>query len=604
MALAQKGIDVRQTGTHLAFRALLQDSAGALVTGGTTSLYLYELQSDGTLKSYDFNDNTFKTTALTTETLGLTHRKGNNATTDTGLWTGILSTLSGFTVGGIYFARVKNTGASPADQVREFQYGSEQGDLVVTANGSGVGELNSDLRMILGTATTEGGAGRLAAAFTKLLDVAIPVFTAASINQTGDSFARLGAPAGASIAADIAANLTAINNLNNLSALANLFGPQVLEIPDSSITLYPFTLVIRDTEGHLIDLDSSPTVTATNAAGVDRSANLSAIAHGSTGVYTFTYSVSSAAAEEGLRIVATGAVGASARRADFNCAVVDYDSITLLNSINAKVQNLPPDPADASDIAASFVKIRRYLQLMARKDAAIATDNATELGELNADGGSGAGSFDNTTDSEQAIVDRGNAAWITGGGGGGGGSGARTITVTVNDGVNPLQNANVRFTLNADSFVLQTDASGQCTFNLDDGTWLVAISLAGYSFAGTTLAVAADASVAYSMTQVVITPSSPGFTTGYLTVYDETGVAESGVTITATVWDIADSLTGSSFDATPRTATSDAQGLVQFANLVKGVTYAFARGTAKPRYIEIPDSAGATYALPVVIGLP
>lgn len=56
-----------------------------------------------------------------------------------------------------------------------------------------------------GTALTETAAGRLAAALSKLLDVASPVLTAASVNQSGDAFGRLGAPAGASVSADIAA---------------------------------------------------------------------------------------------------------------------------------------------------------------------------------------------------------------------------------------------------------------------------------------------------------------------------------------------------------------------------------------------------------------
>lgn len=129
-----RGVDIRQTANQLVFRALLQDTAGAIVTTGTTSLYLYEVQSDATLKSYDFNSNTFITTALTTETLAMTHRLGNNSTTNTGLWTVALATLSGFTVGGIYLARVKNTGASPTDQCREFQFGGAQGDMVVTSN--------------------------------------------------------------------------------------------------------------------------------------------------------------------------------------------------------------------------------------------------------------------------------------------------------------------------------------------------------------------------------------------------------------------------------------------------------------------------------------
>src|SRR6516164_7394609 len=104
-----KGVDVRQTGAELVFRAFLQTSAGAVVTTGTTNLYLMELQSDGTIKTYDFNDNTFKTTAVTTEPLAMTYRKSNNATTDTGLWTVVLSTLTGFTIGAVYLVRINNT---------------------------------------------------------------------------------------------------------------------------------------------------------------------------------------------------------------------------------------------------------------------------------------------------------------------------------------------------------------------------------------------------------------------------------------------------------------------------------------------------------------
>lgn len=54
---------------------------------------------------------------------------------------------------------------------------------------------------------------------------------------------------------------------------------------------------------------------------------------------------------------------------------------------------------------AFLLKVRRYFMLALRKDAAIATDAATEKTELNADLGSGAGSFDQTTDSGQGIRD-------------------------------------------------------------------------------------------------------------------------------------------------------------------------------------------------------
>ena len=58
-----------------------------------------------------------------------------------------------------------------------------------------------------------------------------------------------------------------------------------------------------------------------------------------------------------------------------------------------------------TDTGNILTKLLKYVQLIVRKDAAIATDNATELTAINANGGSGGGSFDNTTDSEQAIRD-------------------------------------------------------------------------------------------------------------------------------------------------------------------------------------------------------
>lgn len=155
-----KGVDVRQTGTALLLRAFLT-TGGAVLSTGTTTVELYELESDGTLKSYDFSSNTFKTTALTTATASMTQQAGNNSTTNTGVWTYALATVSGFTVGSVYLALVRNSTADTLVQCREFQYGSEQGDLVVTASGTtGQGYVQDDIRMLLGTAwLTPGTAG-------------------------------------------------------------------------------------------------------------------------------------------------------------------------------------------------------------------------------------------------------------------------------------------------------------------------------------------------------------------------------------------------------------------------------------------------------------
>ena len=95
MADYQTGIDIRrdQSG-NLIIPALLLDSAGAVVTSGDTTVYILEIQSDGTFKALDFSDNTFKSTALTTATKAATHQTTDNATKNTGIWTVVLDTDS------------------------------------------------------------------------------------------------------------------------------------------------------------------------------------------------------------------------------------------------------------------------------------------------------------------------------------------------------------------------------------------------------------------------------------------------------------------------------------------------------------------------------
>lgn len=52
---------------------------------------------------------------------------------------------------------------------------------------------------------------------------------------------------------------------------------------------------------------------------------------------------------------------------------------------------------------ATAAKMLAYVRLLARKDAAIATDHATELAEINLNVGSGAGAYDNTLQSLEAV---------------------------------------------------------------------------------------------------------------------------------------------------------------------------------------------------------
>lgn len=85
-----------------------------------------------------------------------------------------------------------------------------------------------------------------------------------------------------------------------------------------------------------------------------------------------------------------------------------------INTASGTIQTLDAlDTAQDTQHSTTLSKLLKYFQLLLRKDSAIATDNATELTAINADGGSGAGSYSNTTGSTEAIRDRGDSAWIT-----------------------------------------------------------------------------------------------------------------------------------------------------------------------------------------------
>jgi hypothetical protein len=125
-----------------------------------------------------------------------------------------------------------------------------------------------------------------------------------------------------------------------------------------------------------------------------------------------------------------------------------------------------------------------------------------------------------TTDAAIAAIDTGT------------GSGARTITVTVDDGSTALESARVRMTRGALSYTSTTDANGSITFNLDDGSWTVAITLAGYTYAGTTEVVTDDDAPRYSMAAVSITPAPTGAINGMIYAYDDAGALLDGVSFT------------------------------------------------------------------------
>lgn len=454
--------------------------------------------------------------------------------------------------------------------------------------------------------------------------------------------------------------LTAIQSLNNLSAKVNIFGSPLLEIPDAGSTVYAFTVIVKDDEDKLVNLDASPTVSAANAAGTSRSANLSAVSNPSTGRYTFTYTVASNHPAESLRIAVSGTVSGEARYIEWIGAVVNYDTLTTLMAIKAKTDNLPVNPAATSDIPtasqnaiAVFNSDPNYAWVDGSfGDRFLVSDTnqrlvkitgsnhvAADIHDLqpgviqashfsagaidaNALATSGVNEIANAVGALQTIVDIGvmitgtgtaNAKWTanalslapTGGGGGGTGTGARTVTITVTLSGAPVEGARVRLTKAAESYISTTNASGQITFNLDDGSWIVGITSPNTTFAGAVLAVSGTVSQSYALTAMAITPSAPGGVTGYWTCLSQLGLPESGVTMSMQAVSFAEhASTGLALDTTVRTTTSDANGLAQFPDLVPGVRYQAWRGSGTKIYVTIPADAESSLELNSLLGNP
>jgi hypothetical protein len=196
-----------------------------------------------------------------------------------------------------------------------------------------------------------------------------------------------------------------------------------------------------------------------------------------------------------------------------------------------------------------------------------------------------------TTDTLEAIRDRGDVAWITGGGSG---TGARTITVTIDDGTDPLENAIVRMTEGVNTYTALSDVTGVATFNLDDATYVVAITKSGYSYAGTTLLVNGDETETYSMTQVATSPpADPALCAVTIHVRDQYGVdlPDEPVEITFVSWAVGAADTVPVLSPPP-VQTTDVDGTVA-VNLYRNAVYKIIYGSADYALranVTVPDA--------------
>jgi hypothetical protein len=184
--------------------------------------------------------------------------------------------------------------------------------------------------------------------------------------------------------------------------------------------------------------------------------------------------------------------------------------------------------------------------------------------------------------------------------GGGSGSGARTVVITIDDGTDPLQNATVRLTEGVNTYTATTDVDGEATFNVDDATYVVAVTKAGYSYAGTSLVVNGDEAATYSMTAIVVTPpADPALCAVTIHLRDQYGtdLADEPVEITFVAWGAA-AETPPVLSVPPVQETDD-DGLVE-VNLYRLATYKIiygGSGYARRVDVDVPDAGSYTVEL-------
>ena len=173
---------------------------------------------------------------------------------------------------------------------------------------------------------------------------------------------------------------------------------------------------------------------------------------------------------------------------------------------------------------------------------------------------------------------------------GGGGSGANPVTITIQTTASvAIQSANVTAWKNGlIEGTLSTNVSGVAVLSLDNGTYSIVVTAAGYQGSTASLVVSGTTAQTYQLTAITITPSPSGGVTGYLYTTDTTGtVIQGGVVVSIQMTRTASGQTGEAISPVVKTVTSDSGGLAQFVGLTPGATYRFSttRGSSWATFV-------------------
>lgn len=164
---------------------------------------------------------------------------------------------------------------------------------------------------------------------------------------TGDSYARLGAPAGASVSADIQSARNEIAAINQSASRRIVFiTSTAFEIPTSGSTAYTVRIRTNDADG-AAETPSVITVTATGNVTGNLNARLSATSTPAVGITEFTYTVQSTDVSEQLTLFASATLSDAVWTVETYPAIVDAVAIDFtstdrinLESIKSKTDNL------------------------------------------------------------------------------------------------------------------------------------------------------------------------------------------------------------------------------------------------------------------------
>jgi len=177
------------------------------------------------------------------------------------------------------------------------------------------------------------------------------------------------------------------------------------------------------------------------------------------------------------------------------------------------------------------------------------------------------------------------------------GYGPRTVLITVTDGTDGLPGSVVTLSRGGLSRTVVAGTGGVARFNVTDGDWDVAIESAGYDFSGAVLTVAGNTTQTYPLDPITISPSSPGFVTGYWVVRSVNGTPYAGVAVLVRAVRPVAGSTGTIHAGENRTATSDANGIASFTNLIPGWLYRVTIDGVVSAEVAIAPNATGTVSL-------